>query len=278
MTAPFDLLSSAYSQHDFLAREVARRMAERLPLLRQPPPSWLDLGCGQRREPLIQRDDTWVVGCDQSHAMLTTGRPAARGWRGWWRQQPVMPLVTGHAEALPFRSGCVAGVWSNLMLPWVDDFPRALREMHRVLTVEGVLMFSSLGPDSLREWRESFSSLDEHEHVGPFADMHDLGDALLHAGFADPVMDVEMITLTWPGFDAMLAEMRGLGLRNRSPRRARGLTGRRRWQAFADRMAARRKEDGRYALTLEIVYGHAWKPQPRQTNDGAAIIQFAKRN
>ncbi|MGB8300891.1 MAG: methyltransferase domain-containing protein, partial [Azonexus sp.] len=172
---------------------------------------------------------------------------------------------------LPLKSQSTAVVWSNLLLHWLDDPLPALAEAHRVLEVGGLLMFSTLGPDSLKELRSAFS--DGYAHTQRFIDMHDLGDMLVGCGFADPVMDMEVLTLTYDGFDEMLGELRAAGSGCAMKARRHGLTGRQAWEKARIGYESLRR-DGRLPATFEIVYGHAWKVAPKQVADGRAIIRF----
>jgi malonyl-CoA O-methyltransferase len=140
-----------------------------------------------------------------------------------------------------------------------------------VLEIGGLLMFSTLGPDTLRELRSAFA--DGYAHTQRFADMHDLGDMLVGCGFADPVMDMEVVTLTYDDFDAMLAELRAAGSACAMKARRHGLTGRQAWSAARTAYESMRR-DGRLPATFEIIYGHAWKAAPKQTPDGRAIVRF----
>ena len=143
-----------------------------------------------------------------------------------------------------------------------------------MLETGGLLMFSTLGPDTLRELRESF--VDGYAHVQRTIDMHDLGDLLVACGFADPVMDMEIVTLTYDSLDALLAELRAAGSICAMNARRRGLTGRAVWDEVRRRYEDRRR-DGRLPATFEVVYGHAWKAAAKTTADGRAIIRFADR-
>ncbi len=184
-------------------------------------------------------------------------------------------LFAADACALPLARNSVGMLWSNLMLPAHDDPLPALREMHRVLEVDGLLMFSSLGPDTLRELRAALPDA-AGERVHRFIDMHDIGDALVKAGFADPVMDMEMLTLTYADFDTLLQDLRANGLTNASLRRPRGLSGRGGWAA-ARAAYERLRRDGRLPASFEIIQGHAWKAAPKTTEDGRAIVSFQPR-
>ncbi|MFZ4537996.1 malonyl-ACP O-methyltransferase BioC [Propionivibrio sp.] len=259
-----------------LQREVGSRMLERLDYMKIEPGLVLDLGCGtgasltalSERYPKSQ-----VLGTDVSEAMLQAGRaqhsrlrwllPFLRGKR--------TSLLAADALALPFKPGTLGLIWSNLMLHWLDDPLPALREMQRTLDVGGLLMFSTFGPDTLKELRASFS--DGYVHTQRFADMHDYGDMLLECGFSDPVMDVETLTMTYASLDDLFRDLRQSGAGCAMQARRRGLAGRSAWHA-ARAEYEKRVQDGRLPATFEVVYGHAWKAQPRKTADGSTIVRF----
>ncbi|MGH8714154.1 MAG: methyltransferase domain-containing protein, partial [Casimicrobiaceae bacterium] len=187
------------------------------------------------------------------------------------RERPL--LVCGDVRSLPIRPASVDLVWSNLALQWVDDLPLALAEFHRVLNVGGLLSFTTFGPDTLKELRSAFAAVDDAAHVNRFVDMHDIGDMLVQAGFADPVMDMEMITVTYGDAASLMRDLKAIGAQNARVERPRGMTGRRKWQRMLAALEAFRR-DGRLPATFEVVYGHAWKPEPRFTDDGRAIVRF----
>ena len=147
---------------------------------------------------------------------------------------------------------------------------------HRVLAVGGLVSFTTFGPDTLRELRSAFTAADRATHVSRFVDMHDLGDMLVHAGFADPVMDMEMLTMTYADASAMMRDLKALGAHNATLGRPRGLMGRGRWRRMLDALDSTRR-DGKLPVSFEVIYGHAWKPRPRATADGRAIVHFEPR-
>ncbi|GAA5179790.1 methyltransferase domain-containing protein [Niveibacterium umoris] len=264
----------------FLAREVAQRMAERLAYIRHEPGRILDAGCGNgadftllgSRYPAAER-----IGVDFAHPLLRL----ARGERSFFKRllgsaRNTDPrLLCADVEALPLPRAAVQMVWSNLMLNWLADPMPAIREMHRVLEVGGMLMFSTLGPDTLKELRAAMPA-GIGERVHRFIDMHDLGDCLVRAGFAEPVMDMETITLTYTDLDGLLKDLRHAGATNASAARPRALAGKAGWaraRAAYDQM----RVEGRLPATVEVIYGHAWKAAPKTTEDGRAVIQFKPR-
>jgi len=271
----FERAASAPADADPLAREVERRMAERLDYVRHAPARALQVGCGaagvaavRHRYPAIE-----IIALDSAFPLVRRARAArplgarARSLFGATRER----FVAGDMSALPLRTGAVGLVWSNLALAWSPDLAATLREWHRVLEVGGLLMFTTYGPDTLKELRGAFD--DDAPHVHPFPDMHDIGDALAAGGFADPVVDMEMITLTYTGFDRLCADLRATGQRNAHAQRRRALTGTKRWARAVAAYAALAR-DARVPATFEIVYGHAWKAAPRFAADGRSIIRF----
>jgi malonyl-CoA O-methyltransferase len=260
---------------DALAREVERRMAERLAYVRHDPACILNAGCGavgcavlRNRFPAAE-----VFAIDSALGQLTRSsdaRPMVERALALLRGSRER-LVCADISALPLKPGACGMIWSNLALAWSADLDATIREWHRVLSVGGLLMFSTYGPDTLKELRATF--LDALPHVHPFLDMHDIGDALVAAGFADPVMDMEPITLTYASLDGLVADLRATGQRNAHAERRRALTGARRWARVRAAYAALAR-DGRVPATFEIVYGHAWKAAPRVAADGRAIIRI----
>ena len=251
-------------------------MLERLDYVKIAPQRVLDVGCGTGGSltALGERyPKSFVFGADASEAMLQAGRGQRKRMR-WllpFMRGNTASLLSADAQALPLKTASVGLIWSNLMLHWVDDPLAAFRESHRVLDIGGLLMFSTFGPDTLKELRACFS--DGHEHTHRFVDMHDYGDMLVECGFADPVMDVEMLTMTYPGVDELFSDLRRNGASCAMQTRRSGLMGRQAWQA-ARAAYERLLKDGRLPATFEVVYGHAWKAQPSKTADGRAIVRF----
>ena len=252
----------------WLHEEVASRMARRLDWIRQQPARWADWGPVQggmaAHALLAQRyrgAACYLVEPPGSNAELAARvlAPAGRWWRPTQRRAGLQQVV---AE-VPAAS--VELVWSNMALHMAPDPQALLARWHAALEIDGFLMFSCLGPDSVAALRELYRTLGWGEAGSSFTDMHDWGDMLVAAGFAEPVMDMERLTLTWSTAAALLAELRGLG-RNLHPARFAGLRTPRWYSRLEQALAARLREppDGRLALDFEIVYGHAFKPPPRR--------------
>ncbi len=262
---------------DPVAREVERRMASRLELVRHEPARIVDVGCGAGASVAALRaryPGAEIVLSDFAAAPLARAR-AARPLAG--RLRSVLGaarerFVRADMDALPFAAGSCGMLWSNLALAWSPAPAATLAEWHRVLAVGGLLMFATYGPDTLRELR---AAADDVPHVHPFVDMHDLGDALVASGFADPVMDMDSLTVTYARPEDLARDLRASGQRNAHVRRRRTLTGRRRWERLRAAWAPD-PGDGRWHASFEIVYGHAWKAAPRRVADGREIIRVER--
>jgi malonyl-CoA O-methyltransferase len=157
-------------------------------------------------------------------------------------------------------------------MQWCNDLPATFVELHRVIKVDGLLMFSTFGPDTLKELRMAFNGVDKHNHLNRFTDMHDIGDMLIHSGFAEPVMDMEYLTMTYDDVRGVFQDLKSIGAHNTTVGRSRGLMGKDTWGRIVENYE-RLRSNGKLPATFEVVYGHAWKPQPRTTRDGAAIIK-----
>ena len=252
--ASFDRAAERYEEAALLQHEIGDRLLARLDLLKLAPTRVLDVGCGSGycTRALAQRyRRATVIGVDLAPAMAR----AARARRRWFSRTA---FVVGDAERLPMASGTVDMLFSNLMLQWCDP-ERAFAEFVRVLRPGGALMFTSFGPDTLRELREAWRQADERIHVHDFPDMHDVGDALVRAGFADPVMDVERLTTTYEEVGGVLRDLKQIGAHNAAIARTHGLTGKSRFARFRGAYETMRR-DGRIPATYEVVYGHAWAP------------------
>jgi len=264
--AAFERSALAYERHAVLQQEVRERLLDRLQWIRLEPRRIIDLGSGPglSSKPLMRRyPQAQLIHLDLA---LTMARRASRQ-RHWWRRPWA---ICGDIERLPFNDATLDLAVSAAALQWVNDLDRSFAEVRRVLASGGLWLFATFGPDTLRELRAAFASVDgvnvdravaeQRVRVNRFLDMHDIGDALVRAGFVDPVMDQEHLTLTYPDFSSLLQDLRGVGVRNAMVGRSRGLFGPRRLQAVAAAYAEQFANGGRLPATWEVVYGHAWVP------------------
>ena len=262
----FDRRAARFAAHDFIVREVGRRLIERLQVIRLDPQCIADVGCGSggARDALLARFGRarWL-GIDISPSMLARAAPAtslfSRVLAGRARRAAVM---CAEAAALPLADDSVDLLFSNLMLNWHPQPHLVFPEWRRVLRVEGLLLFSCFGPDTLKELRQACAAAGIAARPMPFVDMHDFGDMMVASGFDTPVMDTETIRLTYADPRALLREAAALGGNPRDDR-ASGLVSGRRARALIAALRDMRDANGRNTLSFEIAYGHAWKPQPR---------------
>lgn len=255
----------------WLHQEAARRLAAKLEPIRLSPANWIDwsafMGAGaelvQARYPQAHR---WVVeptSALRERSQADLAQAARRHWRTLWRRDTPSVCLPGELALAPWQPEGVQMLWANMALHAHADLPGLMTQWHAQLAVGGFLMCSGLGPDTARELRRLFADMGWPLPTIDFIDMHDLGDGLIQAGFSDPVMDMERLTLTWPSAQALLDEIRTWG-GNVAAGRHPGLRTPR-WQArLLDELAARLiRPDGRLGLTIELVYGHAIKPAPK---------------
>jgi malonyl-CoA O-methyltransferase len=327
--AAFERAAAGYDAAAFLQQEVARRLDERLEVMKIEPARILDAGCGTGYAfPLLRAryPQATLCGLDLALGMLRQARvrqAAPAGWRKWlgtsknllrdpiaalrgarslaylldmsrslrsvrlalvplatvFRGARLSPrpapsnLVCADVERLPFKRDSLDLVWSNLTLQWVGDLEASFREVHRVLRPGGLFAFSTFGPDTLKELRQAFAGLDGFGHVNRFTDMHDIGDMLVHAGFAHPVMEMEYLTLTYADLKSLLRELKAIGADTVLEGRRPGLMGRRLWQQVNENYE-RLRRDGRLPATFEVVYGHAWAGRKDHLEDGRQLIAF----
>jgi len=260
----FEAAAASYDSAAVLAREVGRRMEKRLGWVRIAPRRMADIGCatGEGIHGLMRRYPAALpLAIDIAHPML---RATVVRFGIWNRLRGHIPrCVTADVRTLPMADSCLDLVWSNLMLHWLPDVRPAFVELHRVLAGGGLLHFSMLGPDTLKALRVLGAP------IPAFPDMHDIGDALLAAGFADPVMEMELLTLAYRNPRDFLADQRRLGVRD-------ALLGRLPWRHWRALLGAWPTEGGLFPAHFEIVYGHAWKPAQRPAAK-ATPVRWHKR-
>ncbi|WP_440026076.1 malonyl-ACP O-methyltransferase BioC [Chromobacterium amazonense] len=284
--ASFEKAAASYDSAAVLQREVSDRMAERLDYIKHQPAVILDAGAGtgygaahlRQRYPQAR-----VIELDLAHAMLLASRERAREGDGLLKKlfKPSQPWqINADIEKLPLADDSVDMIWSNLTIQWINVPDKMFAELRRVLKPDGLLMFSTLGPDTLFELRGAFAGIDGATHVNQFIDMHDIGDALMRAGFAEPVMDMEKIVLTYDDAKAVMRDLKAIGAHNATAGRGRGLMGKQAWRKVEEAYECHRR-DGKLPASYEVVYGHAWKGTGKKlakmTDDGRQVIEFVKK-
>jgi malonyl-CoA O-methyltransferase len=257
----FSRASSSYDAAAALQHEVEARLLESLDYLEdRVPQTILDLGCGPGHAAAAMRK-RWprarVVAMDLALPMLQQARPRS----GWNPLQKPVDRINADARALPLADNSVDVLFCNLCLQWVEDLPAAFAGFRRVLKPEGLLLVSTFGPETLQELREAFAGADNAPHVSPFASIAQFGDALVHAGFRNPVLDRDVFVHGYDDLPALVRELRAIGATNALASRRHTLTGKARFAAAASAYE-RERRDGRLPATWEVIYAQAWAPQP----------------
>jgi malonyl-CoA O-methyltransferase len=262
--ASFDRAAESYDAAAVMQKMVREEMLSRLDLVNLKPLRILDAGCGtgHASQALMKKyPSAHVVSLDLAMGMLHKARALnssllqrAKILLGINKQS----YICADLENVPLADDSVDMFWSNLAIQWSNDLDAVFANIHRVLKTDGLLMFSTLGPDTLKELRAS-SSVDGNVHVSRFLDMHDIGDALVRAGFSAPVLDVERVVLTYDDAVSVMRDLKSIGAHNAADGRGRGLQGRGFLQNLTNNYEQFRK-DGKLPATFEVVYGHAWKP------------------
>ena len=279
----FEAAAPTYDEAAFLQQEIARRLDDHLDGMKIAPGLILDAGCGTGFGLSLLKarfPEARLLGLDLAHAMAARTRDRHAPPSGWRKWLPLLPphsspltAVCADMERLPLGRDSLDMVWSSLALQWVGEPDAAFREIHRALKPEGLFIFATFGPDTLMELRAASADIDGHRHVNRFIDMHDIGDALVHAGFSNPVMEMERITLTYEALPGLLRDLKAIGAHTVVEDRRAGLMGKREWRRLADNYE-RFRNDGRLPATYEVVYGHAWAGTKDRLEDGRQVIQW----
>lgn len=268
----FGRAAPRYEATAVLQHEVELRLLERVVYVGEPPKRVLDVGAGTGRASAFLRKrypKAQVVALDLALPMLKQ----ARRHMGWFRP---FRRIAGDAAALPVAEASIDLLFSNLCLQWSADLPAVLAEFRRVLKPGGLLLFSTFGPDTLKELRAAWSAADPAPHVSGFADLVAVGDALLAAGFRDPIVDREHFTVTYQDARTLMRELKAIGASNADAQRPRGLTGKARLQRALDAYEQFRR-DGVLPASYEVVYAQAFGPdpgQPRRVAGGGQVASF----
>ena len=250
----FERAANSYDGAAVLQREIAKRMGDRLDYIKQQPKRVLDVGSGTgfiTKDLLKRFPKADVIALDIAHSMASKSME-----QGSWLRKP--KAICADAEYLPLKEDSIDFVISSLMLQWSNDLNKAFTGFHYVLAPNGLLLFSTFGPETLKEIRQSWSEVDNQPHTSNFADMHEIGDALLQAGFQDPVTDMEMITMTYANVRQLMRDIKQIGASNTDSHRSKGLMGKAKLKAFENAYEQFKTADGLYPASWEIIYGHAW--------------------
>lgn len=274
MRAAFEKAASSYDAAAVLQQEVAIRLVERMQLMSMKPQSILDAGTGTGfiSQLLAERyPKAKITALDLAFNMLKQSKNK-RSFKQRWNKQ--FHYVNAEVENLPFADASLELVISGLTFQWCQDLPKVFKEIRRVLAPGGLLLFSTFGPDTLKELRQSWAEVDDTPHVNMFADMHDVGDALLQSGFLDPVMDMEMLTVTYEDIKTVMRDLKQIGAHNVMQGRSHHMTGKNKLKLMMQAYEQYR-QDGLVPVSHEIVYGHAWMPEANAQEE-ATIIPFQK--
>ncbi|MGH8726740.1 MAG: malonyl-ACP O-methyltransferase BioC [Burkholderiales bacterium] len=256
----FERAAETYDAAAVLQREVARRLIERLEYVKQAPMVILDAGAGTgfaSGELTARYPGSSVIALDIAHPMLRRARAGL--------------LVCADIEQLPLKRESVGMVWSNLTLQWSNRPDFVFSEAARALQPGGLFLFSTFGPDTLKELRVAWRDADTH--VNLFADMHDLGDLVVASGLVDPVMERETLTVTYSEVTDLMRDLKAIGAQNATFGRRKGLTGRAALERVQKNYEHFRR-DGKLPATFEVIYAHAWKPETRLSSSGRPIIEI----
>lgn len=258
VTRQFDRAAANFDAADFVHRRAFDGIIERLAPVSLQPARILDLGCGtgtgSRQLAKVYRKAR-VISLDASANMLARARAGRRAFSG-------VRELRAEACRLPLQTGKVDLVVANLLLPWIDDLPQCFSEVARVLANGGVFAFATLGAGSLATLKEAWRGIDSFAHVREFADMHDLGDGLVRAGLADPVLDVDVLNIAYQNFDSFIADVKRTASRNSMAGRRPGLTGKASFFELEEALTVQTGEHS-FSLQLELVFGHAFGTGPR---------------
>jgi malonyl-CoA O-methyltransferase len=262
----FSRAAEHYDEVAVLQREIGQRMLDRLDVVAMKPQVILDVGAGTgvataklaRLYPKAQ-----VVALDFAHPMLQQTMKLS----SWWRK---LRCVCADLDYIPLADQSVDLIYSNAAIQWSNDLDHTFSEFLRVLKPGGLLMFTTFGPDTLKELRISWSEVDGKPHVSDFLDMHDVGDALVRTRFSAPVMDVDRMVLTYRDVFGLMKDLKVLGAHNATVDRQKGLTGKGRIQAMQQAYEQFRS-NGTLPASYEVVYGHAWAPEQNEVQGVASV-------
>lgn len=253
----FAKAAHTYDQHAVLQKEVAQRLFERLKDIQIPSGQVLDVGAGtgyltqlvKKHYPQVK-----IIALDNAYPMLAQAALKEEN-------QCKSHCLCADAQQLPLEDNSIDIIISNLMLHWSEDIFSIFSEFRRVIRTNGVLLFSTLGPLTLNELRDSWAHVDQAAHVNAFMDMHHIGDALLKNHFKNPVVDMELLTLNYRYVHDLMRDLKGIGAHNQNIKRVQSLTGKGQMNAMLTAYENYRQSNGKLPATYEVIYGVAWKKE-----------------
>ena len=250
----FERAARQYDGAAVLQREIASRLCDRLDYIKLQPARALDAGSGTgfiTADLLKRYPKADIIALDLAFNMAKKSRQTGR-----WLRKP--KVICADAENLPLQADSIDLLMSSLMLQWSNDLEKTFQGFHHVLAPNGLLLFSTFGPDTLKEMRQSWATVDGLPHTSAFVDMHDIGDALLRTGFINPVMDMEIITMTYANVRQLMRDIKAIGASNTDSARSKGLMGKQKLAAFEQAYEQFKTADQLYPASWEVIYGHAW--------------------
>ncbi|WP_444994971.1 malonyl-ACP O-methyltransferase BioC [Aliikangiella sp. IMCC44359] len=259
----FSQAATTYDAAAFLQQEVASRVFERLEYMRIKPKAILDVGCGTgfcSRHLRSKFSGAKVTGVDIAPGMIEQAKKQQRLFRK-------IDYQVADVDELPFKNNQFDLVFSSLTVQWLPDLKQTFKELNRVLKPGGLLIFSTLGPDTLTELKQSWQAVDDYVHVNEFIDMHIVGDHVFNSGFENTVMDRDVITLTYKTLVGLMRDLKAIGAHNLDSERPKGLLGKQKFKHLKDEYEKFRWNDGVLPATYEVIYGHAWKKPPQDKSN-----------
>lgn len=253
----FNRASGTYAKHAILQQTIMQRLLARLELMNIQPKTIMDAGSGigtaakQLGKHYPKAD---ILNLDLSLFMLEQAKTQSPKF--FSKQK----FICADLEQLPFASSTVDMVFSNLVLQWCDSLVQAFSQIKSVLSKQGLFLFTTLGPDTLKELRASWAEVDDQTHVNTFMDMHDIGDALVQVGFVEPVLDVEYIVCNYQDCKSLMYDLKKVGANHVNGHEIKGLGGKNKMQKMYQAYEQFRQKD-QLPATYEVIYGHAWLPQ-----------------
>lgn len=265
LAASFNKAAKTYDKYAFFQRQIAKNLLSRLDFIRHTPKTILNLGAGtgHANAELAKRyPNAQIISLDIAGDLLAK-IPSNQ--------------ICADMHALPLKTNQIDMVYSNLVIHWCNDLNQVFTEIQRVLKPDGLFIFSSLGPDTLDELRQSWASIDDEKHVHDYTDMHHVGDAMLKQGLADPVMDMEKVMVPYPDVLTLMRDIKSIGGHNLHQSRRKTLTAKSKIQRLIQAYEAFRLPSEQYPLTYEVIYGHAWGSAQSQNtqHDGEVHIPLS---